>query len=60
MDRIGFEWDPQKEAANRRKHGIAFEEAITVFSDPLSLTIPDPDMVVDEERFVIIGVFRHA
>jgi uncharacterized DUF497 family protein len=56
MDRIGFEWDRRKESANRRKHGVAFSEAITVFSDPLSITISDPDLDIDEERFVIIGM----
>ena len=53
---IAFEWDPRKESANRRKHGVAFEEATTVFDDLLSVTIPDPDHAIDEDRFVIIGV----
>lgn len=39
---LGFEWDAHKAAANLAKHGVSFEEAATVFSDPLSLTIPDP------------------
>jgi len=38
-----FEWDPDKAAANIEKHGVEFSEAITVFSDPLELTIADPD-----------------
>ena len=38
-----FEWDPDKAIANLEKHGVSFDEAATVFGDPLSLTIPDPD-----------------
>jgi uncharacterized protein len=52
---IAFEWDARKDSANRRKHGVGFAEASTVFDDPLSITIPDPDHAVDEERFLIIG-----
>jgi uncharacterized DUF497 family protein len=51
-----FEWDPKKESANLRKHGITFAEAATVFGDPLSVTILDPDHDFEEERFVIIGM----
>ena len=49
------EWDPVKAKANWRKHGVTFEEAATVFNDPLSSTIPDPLHSQTEERFVIIG-----
>jgi uncharacterized protein len=38
-----FEWDPRKATHNRRKHGVDFVEAATVFDDPLSMTYPDPD-----------------
>jgi uncharacterized protein len=55
MDGITFEWDSRKESANLRKHGVDFTEAKTVFGDPLSITIPDPDHAADEERFVIVG-----
>ena len=51
-----FDWDPEKAAANLRKHGVAFSEAVTAFADPLSLTIPDPDHSVGEARYVLIGV----
>jgi uncharacterized DUF497 family protein len=51
-----FEWDQRKDSANRRKHGVGFAEASTVFGDPLSITIPDPDRAIDEERLVIIGI----
>ncbi|MGB2929608.1 MAG: BrnT family toxin [Desulfobacterales bacterium] len=43
---------------NLQKHGITFDEASTVFSDPLSLTIHDPLHSENEERFIIIG-FSH-
>jgi uncharacterized protein len=52
---LRFTWDPAKAAANLRKHGISFMEASTAFADPLSITIPDPDHSVGEERFVLIG-----
>jgi uncharacterized protein len=53
---IAFEWDPIKDLANQRKHGVEFAEARTVFGDPLSITVLDPDHAADEERFVIIGI----
>ena len=50
-----IEWDPAKAAANRLKHGVAFEEAATVFFDPQATTYEDPDHSADEERFLIVG-----
>jgi len=50
-----FEWDSPKAAINLRKHKVSFQEAATVFSDPLSATIPDPDHSTDESRYLIIG-----
>jgi uncharacterized DUF497 family protein len=50
-----FEWDPAKDRINRRTHGVAFDEATTVFADPLSLDMPDPDHSVTEERFLVLG-----
>lgn len=38
-----FEWDPKKAESNKRKHGISFHEAATVFGDPLAITFTDPD-----------------
>jgi len=52
---VDFEWDPEKEGENVRNHGVGFREAQSVFADPLSLTIPDPDHSIDEERFLILG-----
>jgi len=51
-----FEWDSHKAEANLRKHKIGFEEAQAVFTDPLSVTLPDPDHSEDEERFIDIGM----
>ena len=50
-----FECDPAKAESNLRKHGISFEDAATVFGDPLAITAPDPDHSEFEERFVTIG-----
>ncbi len=49
-----YEWDPQKAMTNRRKHGIDFADAVTVFSDEIAITIPDE--YPDEERYVSIGM----
>ena len=51
-----FEWDPAKAAENLAKHGISFQEAATVFRDPLSATGADPDHSIGEERFITFGV----
>ena len=50
-----FEWDPEKAKANAKKHGVEFGEAMTVFGDPLEVTIADPDHSEDERRFLSIG-----
>ena len=51
-----FEWDEIKAAQNLIKHGVSFEEAATVFGDPLSDTFNDPDHSAEERRFIIIGM----
>jgi uncharacterized DUF497 family protein len=51
-----FEWDRRKAHLNWFKHKILFEEASTVFADPLSSTIADPDHSVGEYRFLTLGV----
>lgn len=50
-----FEWDENKNRANRRKHGIDFRDAVYVFSDPYALSIPDDEHSDDEERWVLLG-----
>jgi uncharacterized DUF497 family protein len=51
-----FEWDPEKATANLEKHGVDFSEAMTVFGDPLEITIPDPDHSEGEVRFISMGI----
>ena len=50
-----FEWDAVKAASNLDKHGVSFAETMTVFGDPLEVTIPDPDHSLEEFRFVSMG-----
>ena len=50
-----FEWDDEKDQANLKKHKVSFDEAVTVFTDPFSLTIPDPAHSSSEQRFIDIG-----
>jgi hypothetical protein len=52
---VEFEWDAAKAERNRRKHGVTFDEAATVYADPRELSMFDPDHSVAEERFVSIG-----
>lgn len=52
---IDFGWDTSKAESNIRKHGVSFDEASTVFSDPFELTISDPDHSHGEYRFLSIG-----
>src|SRR6266550_4623935 len=50
-----FVWDRDKAAANLRKHGVDFHEAATAFGDSLSITIPDPQHSIGEERWLLVG-----
>jgi uncharacterized DUF497 family protein len=50
-----YEWNAAKAKANVQKHGVSFEEAASVFLDPLALTFPDPDHSGGEEREITIG-----
>lgn len=52
---MDFEWDEEKAAANIDKHGVTFEEARSVFNDPLLIDFYDPDHSIDERRYLIIG-----
>lgn len=51
-----FEWDPDKAEANLEAHGVSFEEAATVFDDPLADTYDDPDHSDSEQRFLTFGI----
>lgn len=50
-----FEWDPEKARRNEKKHGVSFEEAVTVFYDPLAATLEDVDHSVGEQRLITVG-----
>jgi uncharacterized DUF497 family protein len=57
---LAFEWDEIKDLENLRKHGVSFDESLTIFGDPLSLTVEDPLHSIEEDRFIpsdyLIGV----
>ena len=55
MSNIRFVWDPRKAESNRRKHGISFDEAQSVFYDEFAQLIHDPDHL-EEERFILLGM----
>jgi len=55
---LRFEWDARKALANQIKHGVSFEEAVTVFADPLAHIFDDPDHSITEIREVIVGLSR--
>lgn len=60
MDEIVFAWDEHKNETNKKKHGISFEEARTVFYDVEALLIDDPEHSKDEDRFIILGFSNRA
>jgi uncharacterized DUF497 family protein len=56
MRDLQFDWDPKKDAAHQRLHGVSFEEASMVFSDEHALLIDDPDHSEEEERIILLGL----
>ena len=56
MSEMRVEWDETKNRANRRKHGVSFEEAQTVFLDENAIRFFDPDHSADEDRFLMLGI----
>lgn len=52
---MSFEWDEEKAKSNIAKHDVSFDEATSVFDDPLFLTFADPEHSIQEQRFVIMG-----
>lgn len=54
-----IEWDARKAAANEKKHGVSFQEAGTVFGDPLAITYPSPDHAQSEHRAITFGMSRY-
>jgi len=53
---MNFEWDPKKATANVKKHGVTFQEAATIFGDPLAITFDDPDHSLSENRYITFGL----
>jgi len=49
-----FQWNSEKAVSNEKKHGVSFEEAVSVFADPLAVTIDDPDHSIGESRFLTV------
>ena len=56
MPEIEFEWDPQKDRSNQKKHGVSFDEAATAFYDEEALLLDDPDHSENEDHFIILGI----
>ena len=56
MRGLKFEWDDAKDAENRRKHGLGFEDAKPAFADVFARVIADPDHSLGEERFILLGM----
>jgi uncharacterized DUF497 family protein len=57
---VRFEWDLWKNAENKRKHGVSFDEATTVFLDEHAIEYFDPDHSEDEDRFLVLGWSAHS
>jgi len=57
---LPFEWDEEKAEENHQKHNVDFEEAKSVFGDPFSITVDDPDHSEQEPRFIDIGYSRNG
>jgi uncharacterized DUF497 family protein len=55
-----FEWDQNKNAKNIKKHGISFDEAATIFDDPMFITVIDEEHSIDEERYITIGLSTYG
>lgn len=60
IDDLKFEWDKKKNAINKQKHGVAFEDAVRVFLDENALDIPDDSHSADEDRRIIIGKVKEV
>lgn len=60
MHNLTFDWDSDKDAVNRRKHGVSFPEAKTAFTDEFGRLMADPDHSTDEDRFLLLGTSIHS
>jgi len=59
VEKLRFEWDEAKSATNRRKHGVSFEEAKSVFADDFARLIANPENSEREDRFILLGMSAH-
>ena len=57
---LRFEWNPNKATRNLKRHEVSFDEATTVFDDPMFVTVIDDEHSDDEERYITIGLSRQA
>lgn len=55
---LNFEWDNHKAARNLAKHGVSFDEGMTVFDDPFYIDFYDPDHSYEEHRYIIVGISK--
>ena len=53
---FNFQWDPNKDRTNQKKHGVTFREATQVFKDPMALTLFDEEHSLSQERWVTLGL----
>ena len=60
MQELRFEWNFSKAETNIKKHGVPFEEAVTVFDDPMFITFIDQEHSYDEDRYITIGLSNSA
>jgi uncharacterized DUF497 family protein len=60
MSKTRFEWDNTKAIKNLRKHQVSFDEAATVFNDPMFITFIDEEHSLDEERYITLGLSNHG
>ena len=59
MKDLQFDWDERKSRVNLQKHGVSFEEAMTVFMDEQALFMADPRHSATEDRFILLGLSAH-
>jgi uncharacterized protein len=60
MSDLSFEWGETKNASNKKKHGVSFNEAKSVFTDQFARLISDPDHSDEEDRFILLGTSIHS
>ncbi len=60
MKHLAFEWDDKKSASNKKKHGVSFDEAKSIFTDQFARLIADPDNSNEEDRFILLGTSIHS